>query len=66
MPSLPMLVVMARYLQVCDLRIYDKASHEITVHCGFEYCGLIARHSSSRLGNSTSPTLYGLAQPLVR
>jgi hypothetical protein len=57
---------MARYLQVYDLRIYDQASREITVHRGFEYCHLIARHSSSRLGNSTSPALYGLAQPSVR
>jgi hypothetical protein len=56
---------MARYLQVYDLRIYDKASCEITVHRGFEYCGLIAHHSSSRLGNSMSATLYGLAQPSV-
>jgi hypothetical protein len=45
--------------------IYDstiEASREITVHHGFEYCGLITHHSSSRLGNSTSPTLYSLAQ----
>jgi hypothetical protein len=58
--------VTARYLQVYDVRIYDKASREITVHHGVEYCGLIAHHSSSRLGNSTSPALYGLAQPSVR
>jgi hypothetical protein len=32
---------------------------------GFEYCGLIAHHSSSQLGNSMSPALYGLAQPSV-
>jgi hypothetical protein len=49
---------MARYLQIYDFMI--KASCEITVHRGFEYCGLIARHSSSRLGNSMTPALYGL------
>jgi hypothetical protein len=38
------------------------ASHEIMVRHGFEYCGLIAHHSSSRLGNYTSPALYGLVQ----
>jgi hypothetical protein len=32
------------------------------VRHGFEYCSLIACHSSSRLGNSMSPALYGLAQ----
>jgi hypothetical protein len=58
--------IRARYLQVYYLRIYDKACHEIMVHHGFEYCGLIAHHSSSRLGNSMSPALYGLAQPSVR
>jgi hypothetical protein len=48
--------------------IYDftiEASCEIMVHYGFEYYGLIAYHSTSRLGNSMSPALYSLAQPLM-
>jgi hypothetical protein len=57
---------MARYLQVYDLQYYNRVRREITVHHGFEYCSLIARHLSSRLGNSMSPALYGLAQPWMR
>jgi hypothetical protein len=48
--------------------IYDftiEVSCEITVRHGFKYCGLIACDSSSQLGNSTSPTLYSLAQHSV-
>jgi hypothetical protein len=48
--------------------IYDftiEASYEIMVHYGFEYCGLITHHSSSRLGNCMSPALYGLVQPSI-
>jgi hypothetical protein len=56
---------MARYLQVYDLRYYDRVLGEIMVHCALEYCGLIACHSSSRLGSSMSPTLYSLVQPLM-
>jgi hypothetical protein len=46
--------------------IYDITTRilcEIMVHHAFEYCSLTDRHSSSRLGNSMSPTLYGLVQP---
>jgi hypothetical protein len=58
--------VTARYLQVNDLQYYDQVPSEITVHHRFKYCGLIAHDSSSRLGKSMSPALYGLAEPSVR
>jgi hypothetical protein len=56
---------MAQYLQVYDLRYYDRVPCEITVHRTFQYCSLLAHDSSSRLGNSMTPNLYGLVQPLV-
>jgi hypothetical protein len=37
--------VTARYSQVYDLLCYDGIPREITVHRGFELCGLIAHHS---------------------
>jgi hypothetical protein len=45
--------------------IMTRIQWEITDHPGFEYCGLTTHHSSSRLGNSISPTLYSLVQPSV-
>jgi hypothetical protein len=57
--------IMALYPHVYDLQYYDTIPHEIMDHCGFEYHGLITHHSSSWLGDSISPTLYSLLQPLV-
>jgi hypothetical protein len=48
-PIVLLIVIVSRPV-ISKSTIYDftiKASCEITVHHGFEYCGLIARHSSS-------------------
>jgi hypothetical protein len=48
---------MAHYSHVHDLLRYDGIPREITVHRVSESCCIIARHSTSQLGNSTSLTL---------